>query len=142
MWYPEARKERAMSATLAVRDETTSGTVERRFTLEFPTERITVRELIRERVYQEVQDYNRAGGEVFQGLVRPSDAEVALNGFRMRTRREIDWKAQYEQACAAFEQNRVLVLVGDRQAESLEETIEIGRGTEVAFLRLVMLVGG
>jgi len=32
--------------------------------------------------------------------------------------------------------------VGDRQAASLDEVIEIAPGTEVTFLRLVMLVGG
>jgi hypothetical protein len=131
-----------MAATLTVCDETTGGTVQRRFELEFPTERITVRELIRERVYQEVQDYNLKRPEVFQGLVQPSEAEVALNGYKVKRGREIDWKAQFEKACEAFEASRVLVLVGDRQAETLEEEIEITRGVEVTFLRLVPLVGG
>ena len=55
--------------------------------LEFPTERITVRELIRERVYQEVQDFNRKQGErVFRGLVQPTDAERVLNGRRTEYR--------------------------------------------------------
>lgn len=137
-------------AAIAVRDETTSGTVSRRFTLEFPTERVTVRELIRERVYQEVDDYNRrqregkggAGGGAFQGLVRPTDAEVALNGFKVKKGREIDWKQQFEKAIQAYERNQVLVLVGERQTEGLEEVIEITKGMEVTFLRLVMLVGG
>lgn len=131
-----------MGAVLAVRDETTGSTTSRSFTLEFPTERITVRELIRERVYQEVEDYNRSQPEVFQGLVQPTDAEITLNGFRMKQRRDIDWKKQYERAIEAFEHNRILVLVDDHQAESLEENIEITRGTEVTFLRLMPLVGG
>ena len=135
-------------AALAVRDETTSGTISRRFTLEFPTERVTVRALIRERVYQEVDDFNRrqregkSGPAAFQGLVQPTDAEVALNGFKVKKGREIDWKKQFEKACEAYERNQVLVLVGDKQTGGLEEVIEIGRGTEVTFLRLVMLVGG
>jgi len=134
-------------AALAVRDETTSGKVSRRFTLEFPTERVTVRELIRERVYQEVDDYNRRqregeGGGNFQGLVQPTDAEVALNGFKVKKGREIDWKKQFEKACEAYERNQVLVLAGEKQTAELEEVIEISRGTEVTFLRLVMLVGG
>jgi hypothetical protein len=143
------RREAVMGATLEVRDETTSGTVSRRFTLEFPTERVTVQELIRERVYQEVDEYNRrqregksGAGAAFQGLVQPTDAEVALNGFKVKKGREIDWKKQFEKACEAYERNQVLVLVGEKQTEGLEEVIEIGRGTEVTFLRLVMLVGG
>lgn len=136
-----------MTATLTIRDETTGGTEQHRFTLDFPTERITVRELIRERVYQEVQDYNREKSGPFRGLVQPTDAEIALNGpgsggFKIKPGREIDWKAQFEKACEAFERSRVLVLIGDRQAASLDEVIEITRGTEVTFLKLVPLVGG
>ena len=70
-----------MPVTLTIRDETTSGDVYGERPLEFPTERITVRDLIRERVYQEVQDFNRDQGErVFRGLVQPTDAERVLNG--------------------------------------------------------------
>ena len=62
-----------MSVTLTVRDETTSGDVYHELPLEFPTERITVRELIRERVYQEVQDFNRKRERA--GLSRPGAAD-------------------------------------------------------------------
>ena len=47
-----------MPATLTVRDETTTGQSFEAITLEFLTDHITVRELIRERVYQEVKDFN------------------------------------------------------------------------------------
>jgi len=40
-----------MPATLTVRDETTTGDVRNAITLEFLTDHITVRELIRQRVY-------------------------------------------------------------------------------------------
>lgn len=47
--------------TITIRDESTGvGHEDRVFTLEMPGESMTVRELIRERVYQEVDDYNRA----------------------------------------------------------------------------------
>lgn len=131
-----------MPATLTIHDETTSGRRTHSFTLEFPTERITVRELIRERVYQEVDDHNRNQHDVYRGLIQPTDAEVVLNGFKLRQPRQIDWKAQFDNAIEAFQASRILVLVNDHQAASLDETIEITRGTEVTFLRLVMLVGG
>ena len=51
--------------------------------LDVPSERITVRELIRERVYQEVQDFNhQPTSGVFCGLVQPDDTERMLNGKR------------------------------------------------------------
>ncbi len=131
-----------MPATLVIRDETTSGQTLQEWSLEVLTERITVRELIRSRVYQEVQDYNQKQPQHFRGLVQPTDAEQTLNGFKLKKPRAIDWKKQYELAVEAFERNQILILVNNQQAESLEEEIEIRPGTEVSFLRLTMLVGG
>lgn len=131
-----------MPATLTIRDESTAGDISEPVTLEFPTETITVRELIRERVYQEVQDYNRERAGRFSGLIQPSDAEADLNGFKLKPGREIDWKAQFEKACDAYSHNRILILVGDRQTESLDEKITLTRGVEATFLRLTPLVGG
>jgi hypothetical protein len=65
-----------MPVTLTIRDETASGRVYNEVPLEFPSERVAVRDLIRERVYQEVQDFNRKkSDQVFQGLVQPTDTE-------------------------------------------------------------------
>jgi len=74
-----------MSTTLKIKDETTfslGGDDDRGFTLDVPEERITVRDLIRARVYREVQDYNLDQPEYFQGLVQPSDAERSLTASR------------------------------------------------------------
>jgi hypothetical protein len=136
-----------MPVTLTVRDETTSGAVYDERPLEFPSERITVRELIRERVYQEVQDFNRKRGEeVFRGLVQPTDAERLLNGkpteYRLKAHRTIDWKPQFEKAIEAFEGNGYFILVDDKQAESLDQEFVIGHETVVSFVRLTPLVGG
>jgi len=129
-------------ATLTIRDQSTGGGTLHEFALDVLTERITVRELIRSRVYQEVQDYNRRQPPVFQGLVQPTDAERALNGFKLKKPRQIDWKQQYEKAIEAFETNQILILVDEKQAESLEEEIVVQPGTRVSFLRLMPLVGG
>lgn len=131
-----------MATTLTVRDETTAGETTGEIVLEFPTETITVRELIRSRVYQEVKDHNTSPKSTFRGLVQPSDAERTLNGFEMKRPRQIDWNTQYEKAIEAFEGNQILILVDDRQATSLDDRITIGRDTSVSFLRLTLLVGG
>lgn len=131
-----------MPATLTIRDETTAGQTLREWKLKVLTERLSVRELIRSRVYQEVQDYNRAQPELFRGLVQPTGAEQTLNGFKLKTRRQIDWKEQFDRAVEAFETGRILVLVNDRQAETLDEEIVVTPETEVSFLRLTLLVGG
>ena len=127
---------------LTIRDESTDGRALNESVVDFLSETITVEELIRSRVYQEVQDYNRRRPETFNGLVRPSDAEQALNGVRLKKGREIDWKKQFDKACEAFERNGFFILVDDKQAENLDETIELRRETQVSFVKLTPLVGG
>lgn len=132
-----------MSIALTVRDESIGGESIHEQTLEFPVERMSARELIRARIYQEVQDYNRTQQrEAFQGLVRPSEDEAALNGSRSSRFRPIDWNRQYERAIEAFEANQILLLVDDRQVESLDEEVTLRAGSVATFLRLSLLVGG
>jgi hypothetical protein len=131
-----------MAGTLTIRDENLGGKSLHTWALEVLSERLTVRELIRSRVYQEVQDYNAQQGEVFRGLVQPEDTEKTLNGWKLKQPRQLDWKRQFERAVEAFEANQVLILVNDRQAESLDEEFTIEPGTSVTFLRLTPLVGG
>jgi hypothetical protein len=131
-----------MSATLTIRDATAGGPPSQEWTLEVLTERISVRELIRSRVYQEVQDYNQNQPDRFRGLIQPSETEQTLNGGRPPKKRQIDWKAQFAKAIEAFERNQVLILCGDRQLESLDEEIEIAAGASVTFFKLTLLVGG
>lgn len=131
-----------MATTIQLRDTDLSGQTLHEWSIEFLTELIDVRELIRSRVYQEVQDYNQKKPEVFRGLVAPTDAEATLNGFRLKSPRKIDWKEQFERAIEAFEKSQVLILVNDQQVESLDEQIAIAPKTDVSFLRLTPLVGG
>lgn len=130
---------------LKVRDETATGSVTNELTLDVLSETITVRELIRSRVYQEVADYNLRRSQHdanFNGLVTPEDAEKTLNGSRIRRSRDIDWKAQFEKACDAFSHNGFFILIDDRQAEDLDETVTIRHDTKISFVKLVPLVGG
>jgi hypothetical protein len=128
--------------TLTIHDETTSGQKTHSFTIDCLTERLTVRDLIKARIYQEVQDYNLREPEYFRGLVEPSQAERVLNGYKLKARRKIDWEEQYERALEAFKRNGFFVLVGDKQAESLEQEFEVKVETEVSFVKLMPLVGG
>ena len=119
------------------------------FALEFPAEETTVREIIRSRVYQEVADYNaglKNSAPPRRMLVTPTAAESRLNGTASQTSpkspKPIDWQAQYDLALHAFLGNGFFVLVGDRQAEELDETVIIAPDTEVTFVKLVPLVGG
>ncbi|GAA0957480.1 hypothetical protein [Virgisporangium aurantiacum] len=127
---------------VTVVDETTAGTRGDAWHLDIFEETLTLRELIRRRVFQEVAEYNARPDPVFQGLVRPDDAEVTLNGYRLRSKRHVDPERQVASALAAFERNGFVVLVDDRQVEDLDATLALAMDTQVTFLKLVPLVGG
>jgi hypothetical protein len=129
-----------MPATLMIHDETTSGQKTNSFTIECLTDRITGRELIRARIYQEVQDYSLKEPEYFHGLVQPRQAEKVVNGYKLHTKRKIDWHEQYQRAIEAFDRNGFFVLVGDKQAESLDQEFDVKVDMEVSFVRLMPLV--
>jgi hypothetical protein len=131
-----------VARTITIADETATGTTINEFSLEFLNERVTVRDLIRARVYQEVTEYNARRSEHFRGLVQPEGAERAEGGYRRRQKRKIDWEEQYRRALKGFRVNGFLILVDDRHLEDLDEEIELGCDTTVSFLRLVPLIGG
>jgi hypothetical protein len=140
--------------TLQVRDETLDGRPTEgggmTLSLDDLAETVTVRELIRARVYQEVDDHNRrvrqanADRVPFSGLVTPTETEQRLNGpgTGKASAKEVDWRKQFDAACEAFKMNGFLVLVDDRQVSDLEDEITLRPETDVAFVKLTMLVGG
>lgn len=107
-----------------------------------PQARTTVRELIRNRVRQEVERHNASQPDVFRGLVQPEESEQILNGFRMKAVRTLEWESQFERACASFERNGFLLLVDGLQVVGLDEGLDLSPGSEVEFVKLVPLVGG
>jgi hypothetical protein len=128
--------------TLTVRDETTAGKALATLDLQLEAEQVTVAELIRARVHQEVRAYNarRATGPAFNGLVQPERAERELNAGRAP--RPVDAERQAEVALRAFERGQILLLVDDRQVQELDQQVTLRPASTVTFLKLVPLVGG
>ncbi|HVM59696.1 MAG TPA: hypothetical protein VMV72_02425 [Verrucomicrobiae bacterium] len=131
-----------MATTVTILDEATAGGKTGEFRVELASSRVTVRELIRSRVEQEVRQYNQSTPGCFRGLVQPREAEVTLNGYKLRKQRQIDAEDQVARAVEAFENHRILVLVDDRQVDNLDEGIDVNPETTVSFVKLVPLVGG
>jgi len=96
---------------LVVRDRT-PGREGEDLTLVDLLQRLTLRDLIRTRVRDEVARCNADRGGNFRGLVQPEDAEETPRGFRVPHGRRLDWEKQARVAEQAFEQNRFFVLVG------------------------------
>jgi hypothetical protein len=131
-----------LAATLTIYDESATGETLLELTLNVSAERITVRDLIRQRVCHEVEEYNRRKPDTFRGLVQPTDSERTLNGYKLKQPRTIDATIQLAKAIDAFQGNQIIMLVDDRQVESLDEEITLQPDTRVSFLRLTPLVGG
>lgn len=102
----------------------------------------TLRDLIRGRLQQEVERYNSALPEAFQGLVQPEESEQILNGFRMKTKRPLDCDVQCRRAFTSFEKNGFLVLVDGKQVTELDSQFDLHENSEIDFIKLVPLVGG
>lgn len=130
-----------MPITVTIKDETGAGRVAASLTLDGVDERITLRDLVRTRVREEVAWYNARASSVFTGLVMPEGSEPGPDGFRLAARR-IDWEQQAGKAIEAFGRNGFFVLIGDRQVTELDEVLELTPETDIRFIRLVQLAGG
>jgi hypothetical protein len=128
--------------TITLYDETTLGTKLPGVTIVLPTQRIFARDLIRQRIYREVDDYNENKLEKFQGLVQPTDSERLLNGYKLHTVRKIDRDQQFDLAISAFKNHGFILLVNDSQVDELDTELELDSTSIVSFLKLIPLVGG
>ncbi len=131
--------------TITIREESTSGEIAAPAAIEIPTERLTVRELIRSQVYQQVKDQNvqvaARSCEPDNGI-QLTETERALNGVRDVKPKPVPWKAQLDKAIAAFESQHILIFIDDQQITSLDQELTLNSQTDICFLRLTMLMGG
>jgi hypothetical protein len=129
-------------ATLTLHDRTATGKPVSTFELPNVPERITLRELIRLRVREEVAAYNLRPSSLFKGLVQPEDAVAEGIEFRLRAPRRLDWEKQADAAIESFGRNGFFVMVNKRQVLDLDAEIELSDTLDVGFIKLRQLVGG
>lgn len=127
---------------VTIKDQSGAGRVDQSTTLEGISDRITLRDLIRTRVRDEVARYNAAPTSLFAGLVMPEGAQATRAGFVMPARRRIDWEQQADKAVEAFSHNGFFVLVDDRQVTELDDQLALSADSDIRFVRLVQLIGG
>jgi len=116
------------------------------YRIRLPKRKISVSELIAEKVYQEVSAYNsRARANYGREYLRNEEIERMQDagkiGLGSKRRRQVDPEVEYQKALQAFEQNVFLILVDGRQRE-LGDIITVTPQTNITFIRLVPLVGG
>lgn len=131
-----------MNITITAKDETFSGKILNEVLLHFKSEKVLVKDIIKERVLKEVENYNNKLPQYFNGLVEPTDAEKTLNGYKLKPKKLIDGEKQVYVALDAFLKNGYFLLIDDIQAESLEDEVIISNDIKISFIKLTPLVGG
>jgi hypothetical protein len=128
--------------TLTIEDRTATGRPTGTIDLPEVPDRITLRDLIRLRVREEVARYNLRPAAQFAGLVQPDGAVPGRTGYLLPVPRRIDWERQADIAIDAFLRNGFFVLVDGRQVTDLDHEIQLTESLDVGFVRLTPLVGG
>lgn len=128
--------------TVLIKDQTIGGDDINTINLEFKENIITVKDMIMSRVKKEVEIYNSKVTTRYTGLVIPDKVEKLLNKKPNSEKNKVDFEKQSYIALDGFMNNQFFVIVNDKQAESLDEEINLSKVREVEFIKLTPLVGG
>ena len=141
-----------MSAILKIIDKQPGQPAAPAIRLHLATERLTVRELLKQRVSDEIAvlqkkaaDHARANQPDRSFLIQfdPQAVETRLNpGAKSSRPKPLNEAAEFDNACLAFQNNRFIILFDDRQIDDLDQEIIVTPTSEVVFLRLMPLVAG
>lgn len=120
------------------------------FEINFPTETITIRDLITRRVEDEVAQVNAQKfaqkkslqERMFLAGITNRAPETLLNADKPKQHKMIDPVTAVQTALKAFEAGRYFLLINDQQIEEIDKFIELTSETEAIFLQLTPLVGG
>ncbi len=131
-----------MITVLTACDETVSGEKIHTIKLRVDGERVSVRELITQRVHQEADKFNLERPVCFRALVQPAGAQQTSNGFRLAEHRDMDWQQQAAAACEGFSKRMISVLVDGREMLDLDNEIAINDNTNVTFVTFMPVIAG
>lgn len=127
---------------IIIHDETQSGCILNQVKLKVSKHRITVKELIKLRIFQEAEEFNAKRSSHYSGLVRPDHAKPVLSGFQLDPSYRIDPQKQYYIAMDAFKRQGFFVMVDEEKIDDPEYAIAIRSCPRISFLKLVPVVGG
>jgi hypothetical protein len=135
--------EKLYPMNLVIHDETRTGSILNQLKIHLSHTSLTAKELIRERVYQEVKIFNNRRTEFFHGLlVQPAKAERVFDGYRIEPSCKLDPEKQYYMAMHAFNNGDFFLMVGEERIVDPEKKLDLSDGTHVSFLKIRPLIGG
>ena len=121
---------------LTIHDETTTGSILNHLKVKVSTKAISAKELIRTRVFQEVEAFNNKRNECFRGLVQPSHAERVLNGFILNRKYKINAEQHFNVALEAFRKHAFFILVDETRVDDPDFVIPLHPSLRISFLKL------
>lgn len=103
-------------------------------------ERVTVRELIRRRLEEAIKYYSNLPIQNLKSFIEERKTEVhSLPPNRETPDDLFNIEAQLATACTAFEARQLIMIVGSKQANSLDEEFMLTEGTNVQFLKSAVI---
>ena len=129
-----------MRSTVLITDANKYGEIQHQDVFVFWKDRLTIAELIQERVCQEVEMYNQLKPAHYTGLVQPYTSKRNRNEQRLPKR--LDMEKQCTIALQAFQNNGLSILVNEEPVAGLDTEIQLNYDTEIAFMTYVPLIGG
>lgn len=131
-----------MGAVLFIRDESAGGQELHRYRLKVASLPLTAEQLLRQRVREEAERFNRERPVCYRALVVPDGAEDTGQGFRLSQHRDLDQEAQVAAALKAFGDGLLSMYVANRLIKDINETLPVEELDEVSFVRLGPIVAG
>ncbi len=123
--------------SIRILDTLIAGKILQEIIIDLKKDVITVEELIKERVFAEVEKYTT---ENYNSLVELSEDEKSLRS--SKNNNKINPEKQSKIAIESFRRNGFIIIIDDMQVESLKDKIRILDTTEIRFVKLVPLIGG
>lgn len=128
-----------MTIHVVICDQTLSGKLIQRLSLPIISTRTTLQQLIKERVYHEIEQLSKHNIISNSLFIQPTAMESLLNGY---AKKNIDPELEYQKAINDFQRHRYIVLVDEYQQTDLNHTFDLFENSVIQFIKMIPLVGG
>lgn len=128
---------------LIIHDETVTGSILNQIKINLSETCLSARDLIRERVFQEVKAFNSRRSDYFHGLlIQPEKAERVFDGYRVCPTCKLDPEKQFYLAMNAFKKQDFFLMINEDTIADPEQAITLSDCTKVSFLKVRPVIGG
>ena len=129
-----------MKTSVFIKDTNQAGIIQYQDIYVFNTDTLTTRELIVDRVCQEIEVYNQLKSGYLKGLVQIYVPKKNQKSIKLPKR--LDYEQFYSVALEAFQNHDLSILVNDYPIVGLTTPISLVEATEIAFLKYIPLMVG